>query len=484
MIRQDSEESAGVAIRREEEEEEEEELDGGRLVASALTTAPFGGRLKESAPAKRARLEGEGDETAVAAAEEDAEEEEEEEEEEMDGGNLADAVPARALALRPPPPPPPLPPPQPSPAPNSRLEGMRAPSFADELEAAAACASRMAAGEDLVRYGEPGWRERYYLHKLGIGAADDLKRRALCTEYVRGLQWVLRYYLQGVPSWTWYFGYHYAPLATDLVGLGTAWGYDALELSSFEVGEPFAPLEQLLAVLPPLSAHALPPCLASLMTDPASPLAEEYPRQLPLDLNGQSASWKAVVLLPFLDARRLHDVFVEHKGALAPDDAARNRFGPTYIYAAATDCLAPELWQLAAEHAHRDGHQMARVQQPVRSDPSLLAALTPYPAPPRGVRRDPPHPSLPRIGQNNVASAILRLPSPRIHVSVLLPGAAPPPSLHPDARPRSSPEEHWFAELLRGGGAFGTGGGAFPVGGGRGYGGGGGRFGGGRGGVP
>ena len=50
--------------------------------------------------------------------------------------------------------------------------------FAAELEAAVECAGRMAAGEDLVRYGEPGWRERYYRHKLGFEPTDDDKRRA------------------------------------------------------------------------------------------------------------------------------------------------------------------------------------------------------------------------------------------------------------------------------------------------------------------
>ena len=32
-------------------------------------------------------------------------------------------------------------------------------------------------GGDLVRLGEPGWKDRYYQHKLGVGLADDEKRR-------------------------------------------------------------------------------------------------------------------------------------------------------------------------------------------------------------------------------------------------------------------------------------------------------------------
>ena len=36
--------------------------------------------------------------------------------------------------------------------------------------------------------------------------------------------------------------------------------------------------------------------LAALMNDTTSPLADNYPSTLKLDLNGQSAAWKAVVL--------------------------------------------------------------------------------------------------------------------------------------------------------------------------------------------
>ena len=91
---------------------------------------------------------------------------------------------------------------------------------------------------------------------------------------------------------------------------------------------------------------------------------------------------------------------------------------------------------------------MARVQQRARADSGFLGAFTPYPAPPRGARRDPPNQVLPVVVDNQVASAVLRLPNPRLHQSVLLAGAAPLPTLHPDARPRSSQEETWIREML------------------------------------
>ena len=55
------------------------------------------------------------------------------------------------------------------------------------------------------------------------------------------------------------------------------------------LGEPFSPLMQLMAVLPPQSAHALPGPLRELMTTSTSPIADFYPTTFKQDLNGAHA---------------------------------------------------------------------------------------------------------------------------------------------------------------------------------------------------
>ena len=273
-------------------------------------------------------------------------EDDDDEEEDIDGGSLAQPPPrsqhpppAQLPPPKPPmpPPPPPQPPPPlqpPPPPPRPPPPPSTGRSFAEELKRAEDAVNRESESVDstdsIVCFGEPGWRERYYESKFGIGRADARAQRQVCVDYVRGLCWVLRYYYQGTPSWTWFYHYHYAPPASDLATAPLE--AEATSILKMELGEPFLPLVQLTAVLPPLSAAALPAPLAEMMRRSDSPLAAAFPRELRLDLNGASAAWKAVVLLPFLDAPALHAAFSGIKAQLSADESARNRFGPTYIF--------------------------------------------------------------------------------------------------------------------------------------------------------
>ena len=176
---------------------------------------------------------------------------------------------------------------------------------------------RFAAQVDTVRYGVAGWKDRYYQSKLGLPRGDPSARAVVVGHYVKGLCWVLMYYYQGVqvrysqatPSvlpvearvprpmtrahapfaqdWGWYYPYHYAPCASDLVNLSEFAG------GQFEIGSPFSPFEQLMAVFPPASSHALPKSYAEMMVDARSPIIDFYPIDFRNDLNGKKFSWQA-----------------------------------------------------------------------------------------------------------------------------------------------------------------------------------------------
>lgn len=122
--------------------------------------------------------------------------------------------------------------------------------------------------------------------------SDVLKEQA--SEYVKGLQWILHYYYNGVPSWSWFYPFHYAPYISDIKDFSDF----AIE---FELSQPFLPFEQLMGVLPAASKKLLPEPFQRLMTDQSSPIIDFYPSQFALDLNGKQQDWEAVVKIPFID---------------------------------------------------------------------------------------------------------------------------------------------------------------------------------------
>ncbi len=173
---------------------------------------------------------------------------------------------------------------------------------------------------DTVRLWEDGYADRYYEQKFGVDPKDLEFRQKVAHAYAEGLAWVLLYYFQGCPSWTWYYPYHYAPFAADFTNLET------LKIR-FEKGVPFKPFEQLMGVLPAASKHAIPEVFQGLMTEDDSEIIDFYPEDFPIDLNGKKFAWQGVALLPFIDEKRLLKAMSDKYSQLSPEDAARNEMG-------------------------------------------------------------------------------------------------------------------------------------------------------------
>lgn len=163
--------------------------------------------------------------------------------------------------------------------------------------------------------------------KFGLEPGDIEGRRRIVEAYIEGLAWVSRYYHQGCGSWTWYYPYLYAPLASDLVALAD------IPLQ-FAQGRPFTPLLQLLSVLPPQSSGFLPTAYADLMVNPLSPLQPYYPTDFLVDANGKRNSWESVVLIPFLNESVLLEQVstINHSQNLTELERLRNRLGRAHHY--------------------------------------------------------------------------------------------------------------------------------------------------------
>ncbi|KAF4630502.1 hypothetical protein G7Y89_g7634 [Cudoniella acicularis] len=166
------------------------------------------------------------------------------------------------------------------------------------------------------------WKDKYYEGKFEWDRNNDTELTKLCENYVQGLQWVLYYYYRGVASWPWFYKYHYSPMISDVIkGLKAD--------VNFKLGQPFHPYEQLMGVLPDRSKKIVPTVYHDLMTNPASPIIDFYPRDFELDMNGKKMEWEAVVKIPFIDEKRLLAAMAPKNELLSDDEKMRNEFGVT-----------------------------------------------------------------------------------------------------------------------------------------------------------
>lgn len=170
------------------------------------------------------------------------------------------------------------------------------------------------------------WKDGYYKDKLGFSIYDEKEMVELTKHYIEGLQWVLFYYYKGCQSWSWYYKYHYSPRISDIT-IGLQYLLDHEEAIEFEMSKPFKPFEQLMAVLPARSKKLMPLIYQNLMIDPQSPIIDFYPHEVDIDMNGKTASWEAVVLLSFVDEKKLIDVLKPIEAKLTPEETKRNSFG-------------------------------------------------------------------------------------------------------------------------------------------------------------
>ncbi|OVA07123.1 putative 5-3 exonuclease [Macleaya cordata] len=154
--------------------------------------------------------------------------------------------------------------------------------------------------KDKIRLGMQGWKERYYKEKFSVENPKEIEsiRTVVVQKYIEGLCWVLQYYFSGVPSWTWYYPFHYGPFASDLKGLGKI-------NIKFKMGAPFKPFDQLMGVLPPRSVSALPKAYWNLMTSEESNLIDFYPTEFEVDADGKHYLWQGTVKLPFIKEEQL-----------------------------------------------------------------------------------------------------------------------------------------------------------------------------------
>ena len=100
---------------------------------------------------------------------------------------------------------------------------------------------------------EVEWEQRYY---KGLFHCDRTNEniKAICNNYLEGLEWVFKYYTNDCPDWRWKYNYHYPPLFVDLIKYVPHFEMDFIKAKS----PCFSNAAQLAYVLPRSNLNYLP----------------------------------------------------------------------------------------------------------------------------------------------------------------------------------------------------------------------------------
>jgi 5'-3' exonuclease len=98
------------------------------------------------------------------------------------------------------------------------------------------------------------WQARYYKTLFNVDI-DETRRKQICTNYLEGLEWTMKYYTIGCPNWRWCYNHSYPPLFCDLIHYIP---YFDTEFIENDTPKPVSELVQLCYVLPKQSLQLLP----------------------------------------------------------------------------------------------------------------------------------------------------------------------------------------------------------------------------------
>jgi 5'-3' exonuclease len=142
-----------------------------------------------------------------------------------------------------------------------------------------------------------GWRDTYrsaWLH--------DAPDKQVCGEYMRGLQWIVDYYLGKPVSYSWYFPWNVPPLWESLE---LAFSDTTAVVAAPPPSSPVTPQEQLAMVLPMDSWNLVRD--ARLRALPAK-APVYWPAGFGFFSVGRRWLWECEVEIPILTAERMRQL--------------------------------------------------------------------------------------------------------------------------------------------------------------------------------
>ena len=149
------------------------------------------------------------------------------------------------------------------------------------------------------------WKEQYYSYYFGKMKKDDI-----CREYLKCIYYVFHYYLNELPSWTYYYPYHASPLPSDLYDFMNRHKLDF----KFELSKPPTALEQMVVVNHRSKFRDLMPTnLANFMLSNKSKLKDYHIDTFEIDvLSGQKYIYTKPIL-PEIDVKLIRQIMKDYE---------------------------------------------------------------------------------------------------------------------------------------------------------------------------
>jgi 5'-3' exonuclease len=158
--------------------------------------------------------------------------------------------------------------------------------------------------EKFINPYKDNWQRRYYKTLFDIDI-DQERCKQICTNYLEGLEWTMKYYTTGCPHWRWCYNYNYPPLLQDLIHFIPFFETQFIEN---KLENPVSELVQLCYVMPRQSLQLLPENLyKSLIRDKLN----LYKTDCEFSWAYCKYFWECHPNLPYIDVNEL-ELFVKN----------------------------------------------------------------------------------------------------------------------------------------------------------------------------
>ena len=166
------------------------------------------------------------------------------------------------------------------------------------------------------------WKRQYYEYFFPIEKKNyNQERSKICMEYLKSWRFTFEYYLQGLPSWNFYYPYRVAPFVSDLV-TNLKFPNSNMNKIEFVLGEPYTPLQQLMIIMPPQMKKSLPKECVKIMNKKA--LKDNFPTTFKLDVVAGLKYIYSEPLLKDIDEKTILDELAKITDKLNNAEIRRN----------------------------------------------------------------------------------------------------------------------------------------------------------------